>query len=286
MSVKDKFQVILKEARLYSSQGLYDEALTRFESLEKLVEPIAGLKNKEALISDIRQRISELHEKISAASEKNEKRTFTARESKLVNTLLPDTEETPAEMRLEKGRLLARYGSYPAAIALFSAILKDKKFGEDAGHGLITAMVKDKREEEAADLLRQWQASGLFSEKELTRFQSLIPGMTSGMEAAEDSSMDLLPVSSVGIRLENVPEELNDQVDLDVSFQSGNLVSLIISSKDKKLIDDLKVGLRLNDMRCYSPVAVFRSSGVVASKHQINAGPKKGDWCLNIEIKG
>ncbi|MCW7755147.1 hypothetical protein OOT00_14255 [Desulfobotulus sp. H1] len=286
MPTKENFQTILKEARLYSSQGLFDEALNRFETLEILVHQITGLKKKEALQADIRARISELKRKMADVSEENETRIFTAEESELVTTLLPDTDEIPLEMRLEKARLLARYGSYAAAIALFSPLVKEKEVGEEAAKGLITAMVKDGKDNDAVNLLKKWEKSRNFNERFLVRCQSLIPGMASEADPADENEMDLLPVSSVGIRLENVPEDLNDQVDLDVSFQSGNQVSLIISSKDKKLIDDLKVGLRLNDMRCYSPVAVFRSSGIVASKHQIHAGPKKGDWCLNIEIKG
>ena len=285
MQVKEKFQAIIKEARLYSSQGLYDEARLRFETLAKLVQSVEAIRNRDSLLADIRDRIAELDKKIAAVSSENEVRTFTAKESDLVNTLLPDTEETPVEMRLEKAKLLARYGSYAAAIALFSVLIRKKEVRDEAAIGLITAMVKDGKEKDAKNLVQKWETQGLLPEKHLARCKNLVPGMTSGMEAVEDNEMELLPVSSVGIRLENVPEDLNEQIDLDVSFQSGNLVSLIISSKDKKLIDDLKVGLRLNDMRCYSPVAVFRSSGVVASKHQIDAGPKKGDWCLNIEIK-
>lgn len=285
MQVKEKFQALVKEARLYSSQGLFDEARSCLEELARLVQTLEVLRNREAILADIQEKLAELDEKIAATSEKNEKRTFTTRESELVNTLLPDTEETPPEMRLDKARLLARYGSYTAAITLFSVLLKKKEVRDEAAIGLITAMVKDEREKEAADLLRKWEQQGLLEEKSLARCRSLVPAMASGVEAFDDEEMELLPVSSVGIRLENVPENPGEQVELDVSFQSGNLVSLIISSKDRKLIEDLQVGLRLNDMRCYSPVAVFRGSGIVASKHQIDSGPKKGDWCLNIEIK-
>jgi len=74
-------------------------------------------------------------------------------------------------------------------------------------------------------------------------------------------------------------------VELDVSFQSGNVISLIVSSKDEHLIENLKVGVRLDDVHFYSPVAIFRGSGVVSAKTQIKSGPKKGDYSLDIKIE-
>jgi hypothetical protein len=73
-------------------------------------------------------------------------------------------------------------------------------------------------------------------------------------------------------------------VEFDVNFQSGSMLSLIISKKDQDLIDDFKAGTKLKDVQFYSPIAIFNGSGVVSSKTQIKSGPKQGDFCLDIRI--
>lgn len=63
------------------------------------------------------------------------------------------------------------------------------------------------------------------------------------------------------------------------------MISLILSSKDKQLIESFSVGQKLNELHFYSPIAIFKSSGVVSAKTKISSGPKQGDFCLDIEIK-
>jgi hypothetical protein len=74
-------------------------------------------------------------------------------------------------------------------------------------------------------------------------------------------------------------------VEFDVNFQSGNMLSLIISKQDEELIEGLKAGMELVDIQFYSPIAIFNGAGIVASKTQIKSGPKQGDHCLDIRIK-
>lgn len=289
MQLKEKFYTILKEARLYASQGLFDEARVRYREMEELIRAAKHLKNRDALLADISRKIAELDQRVSEIAAIESDRQFSALESDLVSSLMEDKSTEPPATRLENARVLARFGSYPSAIPMFTALLETASVSEQAADGLVTALVHSGDPEKAGEQIREWEERGQYREETLARLRQILPVASDAAlgeteELAEDD-MDIMPVSSVSIRLENVPESRRDQVELDVSFQSGNLVSLIISSKDKTLIDNLKVGLKLNDMHCYSPVAVFKSSGVVASKHQIDSGPKKGDWCLDIEIK-
>jgi len=101
---------------------------------------------------------------------------------------------------------------------------------------------------------------------------------------AEESDDEFLDISAVAITFDSGPYK-GEQVELDVSFQSGNIISLIISSKDEGLIESLKVGYRLDDVHFYSPVAIFRGSGVVSAQTKIKSGPKMGDYSLDITIE-
>jgi hypothetical protein len=94
---------------------------------------------------------------------------------------------------------------------------------------------------------------------------------------------ELMDVSSIGITLETGPEK-GRMIELDVCFQNGNEINLLISSRNKDLIENLKVGFRLNDVHLFSPFAIFTGTGVVSAKTQIKSGPKKGDYSLDIKV--
>jgi len=94
---------------------------------------------------------------------------------------------------------------------------------------------------------------------------------------------EFLDISSIGILFHSGPGK-GKVVEFDVNFQSENLLSLIISKKEEKLIEDLIVDVKLDDIQFYSPIAIFNGSGIVTAKSQIKSGPKRGDFCLDIKI--
>ena len=51
------------------------------------------------------------------------------------------------------------------------------------------------------------------------------------------------------------------------------------------MVEGLNVGGRLPDMEFYSPIAIFRGSGVVSGKTEIRSGPKKGAYMLDISLE-
>ena len=99
----------------------------------------------------------------------------------------------------------------------------------------------------------------------------------------KEESVEFLDITSIGINFDSGPAQ-GKMVEFDVNFQSGNMLSLIISNKDKELIEDLTTGIKLDNIQYYSPIAIFKGAGIVSSRTQIKNGPKKGDFCLDIKI--
>jgi hypothetical protein len=87
----------------------------------------------------------------------------------------------------------------------------------------------------------------------------------------------------VGISFESGPKK-GEVVELDVSFQTGNVISVLLSSREKELIESLSPGDKLNDMQFYSPIAIFQGTGVVNAKTAIKVGPRKGDFSIDIKV--
>ena len=77
-----------------------------------------------------------------------------------------------------------------------------------------------------------------------------------------------------------------ETLEFEVSFQSGNTISIIVPSDKTQILEAFKPGVKLEDMQCYSLIAVFNGSGVVSGKSEITSGPKKGDFTLDITISG
>ena len=107
------------------------------------------------------------------------------------------------------------------------------------------------------------------------------PPIADDMELPEEE--EFLDINSVGIQLPSGPQK-GRMVEFDVSFQTGNSINLIISSKENALLNELVEGTKLNDMQFFSPIAILNGSGVVTAKTQIKSGPKEGDYSLDITI--
>lgn len=97
------------------------------------------------------------------------------------------------------------------------------------------------------------------------------------------SDDDVLDISSIGIRFDSGPLKGNTY-ELDVSFQSGNSLNLIIPQQEKGLIDHIEVGTKLENIQFFSPIAILNGSGVVTAKNRIQTGPKEGNYSLDIAI--
>ncbi|NNF98013.1 MAG: hypothetical protein HKM93_01420 [Desulfobacteraceae bacterium] len=99
----------------------------------------------------------------------------------------------------------------------------------------------------------------------------------------DDQEGEFLEIDSIGITFEEGPQK-GTSVEFDVNFQSGNTLSLIIPDKEKALVESLDEGSNLNDIQFFSPIAIFKGTGVVSSRTMIKHGPKRGDICLDIKI--
>ncbi|MFZ7128011.1 MAG: hypothetical protein ACOWWM_17775 [Desulfobacterales bacterium] len=97
------------------------------------------------------------------------------------------------------------------------------------------------------------------------------------------SEEDVLDIASIGIRFTEGALE-GQTFELDVSFQSGNTLNLIVPEKESNLISHLEVGTRLEDIQFFSPIAILNGSGVVTSLGKIRSGPKEGNYSLDIAI--
>ncbi|MBW2681684.1 MAG: hypothetical protein JRD01_13230, partial [Deltaproteobacteria bacterium] len=103
------------------------------------------------------------------------------------------------------------------------------------------------------------------------------------VKGPEIEDPDPLDINSIGITNYRGLQK-GQVVEFKVRFQLGNVVSLLISIRDKELIDIFKVGVMIRDIQYYSTAALFNASGLVTSVKEIKIGPLRGDYCVDIKI--
>jgi hypothetical protein len=297
MDLKEKIYSINKEASLYYSQGMYEEALGKYRTLLKIISSYKGIKNKEDIETKIREKIGNINQKLDYYDSEGVFANVSDDKKEIIKKLFTDIKDDPEYKKFEEALTLAKFGQFSDSIREMTPFLKNEDLKNDAARNIVKCYEAMGEVEKIIPIINKWADKKIFSKKEASQLIASsnaaaliepddLPESDNMEEQKETESFspEIMEIDSVGIRLTGNGVQ-SEPVELDVSFQTGNHLSLIISSKEKRIIDNLDVGVKLSDMCFYSPIAVFKSTGIVLSKHQISSGPKKGDWCLDIEIK-
>ena len=304
MDISQQIKSLLHEAELYRSQGLFPEAKDKYRAASALIHKIDRLKNKDSLLQAISGKIQTLEKKTAKVETGPASPELSEKGQNLIKSLFGEND-------LQKAVALAKFGQFERAIVELEGLLKDESFRVDAGKNIIRCKMAIASVEDAIDQYHKWFSGDLFTINQLepirTYLQSILDkkgidkslpvpvtardqndaavdagGIEFSMPEPEEEIMD---ITSIGITFTS-GSQMGKMVEFDVNFQSGGMLSLIISKNDKRLIEDLKNGDRLEDIQFYSPIAMFKGTAVVANKTQINTGPKQGDFCLDLKITG
>lgn len=303
----NKLKSLLKQAELLQGQGLFKEAKETYERVEEIIKKNIQIQNREKLLKGIAKRIDRLNKD----SETLESAAPTPQVSPHVKELIKKLfsfskdENDKNGTALEEAIALAKFGQFEDALAEFYQLIKIDSLRVAAAKNIVRCHLTLNDLEAIESQIEEWHSDELFTEGQLDKvrmfFDNLLDqkgvkrnleesGTTkagAGREAAEpdeDDDEEFLDISAVAISFNNGPQK-GEQVELDISFQTGNIISLIIPSKDQELLEKLDVGTKLDDVHFYSPIAIFRGSGIVKAKTQISSGPKKGDYSMDIKIE-
>ncbi len=54
--------------------------------------------------------------------------------------------------------------------------------------------------------------------------------------------------------------------------------------REHERIKNLDIGFKINDIQFFSPIAIFKGSGIVSNMTYIKSGIKNGDYSLDIKV--
>jgi tetratricopeptide (TPR) repeat protein len=302
MDISLQIKSLLNEAELYRSQGLLSDATDRYRTASAIIQKIDRLKNKAGLLKAISNKIQSIEEKSEQAGLGSASPELSQKGQDLIKNLFGEND-------LQKAVALAKFGQFERAIIELEALLKDEVYRVDAGKNIIRCKIAIASVDDAIDQYHKWFSGDLFTVNQLEPIRAYLQSILDSkgintplpvpVSEADESSdhaeaggiefsmpepeEEMLDITSIGITFTSGSQQ-GKMVEFDVNFQSGDMLSLIISKNDKNLIEDLKDGDTLDDIQFYSPIAMFKGTAVVATNTRIDAGPKQGDFCLDLKI--
>lgn len=290
--MREKIKSLLKQAELYRSQGLFNEARESYERVRRIIQKSKQLPNRDKLLDNVSKKIAKVQGVLVRLENTSTSPQMSPEVNRLIKKLFSQTaSEDKDAAALEGAVALAKFGQFNDAIAEFRRLLDVDSQRVQAAKNILRCLITYKSSDDAYAQLSEWKVEKVFTDDELEKvksfFEEILDKKWDEKGAARSEALtgdgvdedDFLDISAVAITLPN-----GNQVELDVSFQSGNVVSLIIDRKDEKMIQDLQEGSKLEDVHFYSPIAIFRGSGEVTSKTKITSGPKEGDYSMDIKI--
>lgn len=300
MSVKSQIKLLLREAEIYRSQGLLIEAKGKYNDAIDRISKLDQAKNKEELVQAITRKIKSLTISYHQIERAQEAPKMPPKVQDLVKNLFSFSHDKDEDKAALEGAItLAKFGQYDRALEEFTELTKKDSLRVVACKNILRCCISVYSPEEAVERFKKWLKDDLYSTEQLQKIRLFLEDLLekrgtevqlpmvpdADNDAVDENRMDedLIDISSIGITFESGPQK-GRMVEMEVSFQSGNMISLIVSSKDRALIENLKVGFRLNDVQFFSPIAIFQGSGIVMAKTKINSGPKRGDYSLDIKI--
>lgn len=299
MGIKESIQRLLQEAELYKKQGLLDEARGRYTDAEKKVREHDRIQNKEKILTGIANKIRLLDSDAQKVIKGPSSPELSEKAQDLIKKLFSfSTTDSKEESILEGAIALAKFGQFERALGEFNKLLDKESHRIVAAKNVLRCHIQLNSEDAAADQYEDWASAGNFPPGQLEKIRLFLVEIlkSKGIQRELTSvsikeeivqgpqeEEDFIDISSIGIYFNAGPAK-GKVVEYDVNFQSGNMLSLIISKNDAKTIEPIKEGDTLSDLQFLSPIAMFSGSGVVSAKSEIKSGPKQGDFCLDIKI--
>ncbi len=298
MSIKKRIQGLVKEAETYRSMSLLKQSKGKYMELLDLVQNDPSTSKNKSLVDDIKNRIQAIDNEISEIDQATETPEISEDVQDLIRNLFSFS-RNQATAAIEGAVALAKFGQYNKAVKELERLVKDGPIPLQAAINLLRCHLSLASPDVAVKQYKQWAAREELGKGDLKYLRTFLEnyfkkrGIEADLPKSEEESSekaemegksdDLIDLSSIGIQIEDGPHK-GKTVEFDVSFQSGNTVSIIIPPNKKDLVDLFEKGERFSNIQCTSSIAIFSGSGTVSAKTNVTTGPKRGSYTIDITL--
>jgi hypothetical protein len=289
-----KIRGLVHEANTYRSQGLLVQSRNKYLEALTCVVRNPELKNRGQLLDAVRSRISEVEEEIQRVEGAEGVPELSDAMQNIIKKRFSFSEDR--EIAAYEGAVaLARFGQYEQALEEFQRLQRQGVLPLVAAKNIITCHLTFASPEVAVAQFENWVCREAFTREELEEIRKYfkvmfkkntirkeVPELDEKIAPPLDSDegwTGTLPIATVNVKDRNgQPEEF------DVTYQTGNIISLVVPCDRMGLLNSLKPGNRVSGLQCYSEEALWRCDGLVFGKAKIESGPRQGDFLLEMTV--
>jgi len=296
MSEVQHIRSLVKQATLYRAQGLLAESRGKYEEILSFLGSKQQFQNVEKLAEAIKERLQNVNRDIAEIRSAPSAPDLSPQLQSLIKKLFTFS-QTREVAAMEGATALAKFGQYEEAVGELQKLLKEGILPTVAAKNILRCYLTLSLPHAAVEQFKEWIRNDSLSKEDLKYvrdflesslrkkgLREIIPALSGAVDNASVKTQDdFLDISSIRIFF-NDGKRHRYAVELDVIYQIGNLVSIVVSSADRALLDSLKIGRTLPDIQFYTAVTVFRGSGIVSRKSIIEKGPRKDNYLVDITL--
>jgi tetratricopeptide (TPR) repeat protein len=301
---KDHIQSLLKEAKIYQTQGLLEESKEKYQEILEIVKTNKDLLKGEYFIDSVRNKIRAIDGTLDEIDSEPDTIELPEEVQNLIGKLFSFSkdEDTAA---VESAVALATFGQYEKALSEFQKLLDKETLPMTVAKNMLQCHIALATHEAAISQFGNWKSDKTFTEKELCYLRNFLKNIlerdgikanlpqvgnaSTGGEITENieedvSEEDISEILSVNVTLDD--KQVNVQTrDFDVIFQLGNSIVINVKNSEKDLLSLLEPGVDLSKVRCYASFYFFNTKGVISDKKMVNEGSKRGDYSITLALE-
>ena len=293
MSYQEHIRSLAKEAEVYRAQGLFEYSKKKYEQLLQFIEK-KQFRGYEGLADQVRSKIQTVDEDLFEIEKETDSEELAKDTQELIKDLFSVARSKEAA-RVEGALALAGFGQHDRALKEFEALLKEGILPVVAAKNILRCHMELSSPDKAVEQFTEWvSSSDVLSTQELTLIRTFLKELLKekghatrlpqlGFTSQANNTAEEDEISSVNIKLRNGSRK-GDNIEFTVIGQTGNTISVDIPNTHRGLAAAFRPGLRLPELQCYSPIAVFKASGIVIRKTRLSNGKKRGNYTLDISI--
>ena len=299
MDIKIQLKKLIQTAELYRSQGLLFEATGKYDDALTLLQGSKLMEGNQKLADIISKKISTVKNDIKKIEKQPILPEVSREQQDIIKNLFTESKDTSKESDVLEGALtLAKFGQFERSLEELNELLKAPHLRMKAAKNILRCHMARASIEDAYSQFQKWQSSNLFSPNQLItirlflevfRYDNLKENVS--LQLRDPEHVDELEITdgefpdicSMIITFDDGPLKGGTFV-LDVSFQTGSVITLFVAGHKEELLDNFKVGKILKNLQFNTTIAIFKGKGIVDEKIKFDSGSRQGDYRLDIKV--
>lgn len=300
---KSAAKTLLREIEVYRSHCLFVEAMKRAKELETLIRTSPRIKNKAKNLAALEKKREEIQKEAIAFDTFGASVQLTPTDRKRIKDVIASGCKEGSEAAIHETAIaMLVFGQYEDAIGEFSKLIDSDRFRVPAAKSIVRCFIAKSPPEEAVEQFHQWRASGDFPQDQLESVRVFLDsilkkkGLSLTLEAPEEAEElptvvpeplaqepETLDLLSISIPYRDEYQKKKEAL-LDVHFQRGKTINIIVPVHDRALANYLQPGRVMEDIQVNAADLIYMESCVVHGRSRIRVGNNRGDYTVTLKM--